>query len=308
LTCEETDAMSRWTAADLPDQTGRTVIVTGANSGLGLETSRALAAAGARVIMTARDPERGRRAVAEVDGRAELAQLDLSDLASVRDFATSWSDRVDVLINNAGVMALPDREVTVDGFERQFGTNHLGPFALTNLLLPKITDRVVTVSSSGHRMGGLDLGDLNWQRRRYAPWRAYGQTKLANLLFTLELQRRLDAERSPLRAVAAHPGLSATNLFRPKNRVTERLGRPVIALFGQSAEMGALPQLFAATVEIPGGSYVGPDGVREAKGYPTLVGRSSDASDLGLAARLWAASEDLTGVSFPTGSAGRGPS
>jgi NAD(P)-dependent dehydrogenase (short-subunit alcohol dehydrogenase family) len=300
--------MTRWTTADLPDQSGRTVVVTGANSGLGLETSRALAAAGARVIMAVRDVERGRRAAAEVGGEAEVVRLDLSDLASVRELAAGWSEPIDVLINNAGVMAVPDRQLSRDGFELQFGTNHLGPFALTNLLLPQITDRVVTVSSGGHRMGGLDLADLNWQRRRYSPWRAYGQTKLANLLFTLELQRRLDADHSTVRAVAAHPGLSATNLFRPRNRVTERLGRPVIAVMGQSAAMGALPQLFAATVDIPGGSYVGPDGFREGKGYPTLVGRSPDASDPELAKRLWQASEELTGVSYPSGRAEPGAS
>jgi NAD(P)-dependent dehydrogenase (short-subunit alcohol dehydrogenase family) len=291
--------MTRWTTADLPTQTGRTVIVTGANSGLGLETSRALAAAGARVIMAVRDLERGRRAAAEVGGAAEVVQLDLSDLSSVRAFAQSWSDPINVLINNAGVMAVPSRELTRDGFELQFGTNHLGPFALTNLLLPLVTDRVVTVSSGGHRMGGSDLSDLNWQRRRYSPWRAYGQTKLANLLFTLELQRRLDADRSPVRAMAAHPGLAATNLFQPRNQILQRLGRPFIALAGQSAAMGALPQLFAATEEIPGGSYVGPDGFREGKGHPTLVGRSAEASDPELAKRLWAVSEELTGVRYP---------
>lgn len=288
-----------WTTADLPDQTGRTVIITGANSGLGLETSRALAAAGARVIMAVRDVERGRKAAAEVGSGAEVVRVDLSDLASVREFGTGWSEPVDVLINNAGVMAVPERELTRDGFEMQFGTNHLGPFALTNLLLPLISDRVVTVSSGGHRMGGLDLGDLNWQRRRYSPWRAYGQTKLANLLFTLELQRRFEADRSVVRALAAHPGLSATNLFRPRNRIMERLGRPLIALMGQSAAMGALPQLFAATMDLPGGSYVGPDGFQEGKGYPTLVGRSAEASDPESAKRLWRVSEELTGVTYP---------
>ena len=218
--------MTRWTTADLPTQTGRTVIVTGANSGLGLETSRALAAAGARVIMAVRDLERGRRAAAEVGDAAEVRQLDLSDLSSVRAFAQSWSDPIDVLINNAGVMAVPSRELTRDGFELQFGTNHLGPFALTNLLLPQITDRVVTVSSGGHRMGRSISADLNWERRRYSPWPAYGQSKLANLLFTLELQRRLDADRF---AGAGHgrpsrPGRHQS--VQPRNQILQRLGRP----------------------------------------------------------------------------------
>ena len=165
-------------------------------------------------------------------------------------------------------MAVPTRELTRDGFELQFATNHLGPFALTNLLLPQITDRVVTVSSGGHRMGGLDLADLNWERRRYTKWRAYGQTKLANLLFTLELQRRLDSEHSPRRAVAAHPGLAGTNLFRPRFAWAKRVGDVFINTFGQSQAMGALPQLYAATENIPGASYVGPERSRRTDRLP----------------------------------------
>ena len=292
--------MSNWTAADIPAQGGRTVIVTGANSGLGLETAKALAAVGARVIMAVRDPERGREAAASYEGTTEVRRLDLSDLSSVREFAAGWTDPVDVLINNAGVMAVPDRELTVDGFELQFGTNHLGPFALTNLLLPQIRDRVVTVSSSGHRMRALKLDDLNWQRRRYSKWPAYGQTKLANLLFTLELQRRLNHDHSTVRALAAHPGLAGTNLFRPRFAWMKRVGRFFINAFGQSQAMGALPQLYAATEDIPGGSYVGPNGRGEQTGYPTLVGRSADASDVELAKELWLISERLTGVTYPT--------
>ncbi len=300
--------MINWTADSIPTQAGRTVIVTGANSGLGLETSKALAAAGARVVMAVRDTERGRRAAAEVGSTAEVRELDLSDLASVREFVTRWSDPIAILINNAGVMAVPTREQTRDGFELQFATNHLGPFALTNLLLPQITDRVVTVSSGGHRMGGLDLDDLNWERRRYTKWRAYGQTKLANLLFTLELQRRLDSEHSPRRAVAAHPGLAGTNLFRPRFAWAKRVGDVLINTFGQSQAMGALPQLYAATENIPGASYVGPNGRGEQTGYPVLVGRSPQASDRELAKALWLASERLTGVSYPTTNGGPGPS
>lgn len=296
-----------WTAAEIPPQASRTYLVTGANSGLGLAASKALVATGARVIMTARDPEKGRAALAEVNEAgpgAELRPLDLADLSSVRSFAADWGDEpLDVVINNAGVMAVPRRELTVDGFEMQFGTNHLGPFALTNLLLPHVRDRVVTVSSSGHRMGGLDLTDLNWQRRRYPRWGAYGQSKLANLLFTLELQRRLASdpapERAALRALAAHPGLSGTNLFQSRFAAVQRIGRVMVNAFGQSAEMGALPLLYAATQDIPSGSYVGPDGRGEATGYPTLVGRSPQAMDAAVAQQLWLVSERLTGVSYP---------
>jgi NAD(P)-dependent dehydrogenase (short-subunit alcohol dehydrogenase family) len=292
-------SMTRWTADDISPQTGRTVIITGANSGLGLATSRALARVGARVIMAVRDPDRGRAAAEEIGGSTEVRRLDLADLASVRAFASDWTEPIDVLINNAGVMATPDRQLTADGFELQFGTNHLGHFALTNLLLDKIGDRVVTVSSGGHRMGSIQLDDLNWQRRRYRPWRAYGQTKLANLLFTLELQRRLNDADSKVRAVAAHPGLAATNLVQPRHAWIKRVSDRFIGLAGQSADQGALPQLYAAVVDLPGGSYVGPDGRREQRGYPTLVGRSADASDPELAKRLWAASEQLTGTRFP---------
>ena len=201
----------RWTAAELPALDGRTVVVTGANSGIGLVTARELARAGARVVLAVRDETRGRTAADTITGSTDVRRLDLADLASVRAFAAAWTGDLDVLINNAGVMAVPEQR-TADGFEMQFGTNHLGHFALTNLLLPHVTDRVVTVSSGAHRGGRIDLDDLNWERRRYRTWSAYGQSKLANLLFTLELQRRLTAVGSSVRAVAAHPGYSATNL------------------------------------------------------------------------------------------------
>ncbi|PRY47878.1 NAD(P)-dependent dehydrogenase (short-subunit alcohol dehydrogenase family) [Geodermatophilus tzadiensis] len=290
---------NRWTPADIPDQTGRTVVVTGATSGLGLATARALATAGARVVLAVRDPARGEAAAADLPGEVEVRRLDLADLASVRAFADGWHGPLDVLVNNAGIMMVPQGR-TADGFELQFGTNHLGHFALTNLLLPQVTDRVVTVSSTAHRTGRIDLADLNWERRRYSPERAYGQSKLANLLFTLELQRRLTAAGSPVRAMAAHPGWSATNLQgRTENRVKDvamALGNRVVA---QSAEQGALPTLFVATADLPGGSYAGPDGPVEVRGYPTLVGRSAAASDLRTAAALWRASAELTGVDFP---------
>jgi NAD(P)-dependent dehydrogenase (short-subunit alcohol dehydrogenase family) len=291
--------MAKWTAADLPTQAGRTVIVTGANSGIGLVAARELARAGARVVLAVRDPARGQAAAASLPGETEVRRLDLADLASVRAFAEAWEGPLDVLVNNAGVMAPPERR-TQDGFELQFGTNHLGHFALTNLLLPQIQDRVVTVSSGAHRMGKIDLEDLNWDARKYERWRAYGQSKLANLLFTLELQRRLQEAASPVRALAAHPGYAATQLqSRTENLVQNSLmwvGNKVIA---QSDEMGALPTLYAATQDLPGGSYVGPDGFQEQRGHPTLVGRSERASDAQTARALWERSEELTGVKFP---------
>jgi NAD(P)-dependent dehydrogenase (short-subunit alcohol dehydrogenase family) len=290
---------TRWTTGDIPSQAGRTAVVTGANSGLGLATARALAAAGARVVLAVRDPGRGARAAAEIDGPTEVRPLDLADLESVRSFARDWDGTIDVLINNAGIMAVP-AGVTVDGFERQFGTNHLGHFALTNLLLPHVVDRVVTVSSGLHRAGTIVLDDLNWRRRPYSPQRAYGQSKLANLLFTLELQRRLTGAGSRVRATAAHPGWAATNLqSHSGSRVKDTAMAVGGRLFAMSGEQGALPALFAATADIPGGSYAGPDGFQEMRGHPTLVGRSAEASDVALARQLWTASAELTGADFP---------
>jgi NAD(P)-dependent dehydrogenase (short-subunit alcohol dehydrogenase family) len=290
---------SRWTAADIPSQTGRTAVVTGANSGLGLATARELARAGASVVLAVRNLERGAQAAESIEGDVTVRQLDLADLASVRAFADGWTGDLDVLVNNAGIMMVPAGR-TADGFELQFGTNHLGHFALTNLLLPHVTDRVVTVSSGLHRSGVIDLDDLNWRRRAYNATAAYGQSKLANLLFTLELQRRLTAAGSPVRALAAHPGYSATNLQgRTGNRVADggmRLANLVIA---QSDARGALPTLAAATRDLPGGSYLGPDGFQEMRGYPVLVGRSAAAGDPELARRLWEASVELTGTDLP---------
>jgi NAD(P)-dependent dehydrogenase (short-subunit alcohol dehydrogenase family) len=288
-----------WTSADLPTQDGRTAIVTGGNSGIGLPTAQAFAEAGARVVLAVRDMAKGEAAAGSIPGACEVRKLDLADLTSVRAFANGCRGEVDVLINNAGVMRTPERR-TVDGFELQIGTNHLGHFALTNLLLPQITDRVVTVASGAHRGGRISLDDLNWERRSYNRWAAYQQSKLANLLFTLELQRRLTAAGSRVRALAAHPGYTATNLqFHSERGLEDRLSAIGNRLFAQSDEAGARPTLFAASQDLPGASYVGPDGLGEYRGYPRLVGRTAAASDVEMAKRLWTLSENLTGVEFP---------
>jgi NAD(P)-dependent dehydrogenase (short-subunit alcohol dehydrogenase family) len=290
---------TRWTSDDLPSQAGRIVIVTGANSGIGLPTARALAEAGARVVLAVRDPAKGEAAAKSIPGDCEVRRLDLANLASVRAFATGWQGELSVLINNAGVMRTPERR-TADGFELQIGTNHLGHFALSNLLLPRVTDRVVTVASGAHRGGYISLDDLNWQKRTYRRWAAYQQSKLANMLFTLELQRRLTVAGSAVRAIAAHPGYAATNLqFRSESRLEDRVAAVGNRLFAQTEEAGARPTLYAASQDLPGASYVGPDGFGEHRGYPTLVGRSAAASDIEMAKRLWTLSEELTGVEFP---------
>ncbi|GFG70575.1 oxidoreductase [Mycolicibacter senuensis] len=292
--------MASWTAADLPSFSGRTVIVTGANSGLGAVTARELARAGANVTLAVRDPAKGQAAAANMPGakdRVTVRALDLADLASVRRFADETS-AVDVLINNAGIMAVP-YSTTADGFESQIGTNHLGHFALTNLLLPKLTDRVVTVSSFMHRMGYVSLKDLNWESRRYRAWLAYGQSKLANLLFTSELQRRLVATGSPLLALAAHPGYSSTNLQgHTGNRVGDALMRTIgNGLLATSPDFGARQTLYAASQELSGNTFVGP---RFAFiGRTGSVGRSLLAKRGSTAVGLWDLSEQLTGVQFP---------
>jgi NAD(P)-dependent dehydrogenase (short-subunit alcohol dehydrogenase family) len=285
----------KWTAADIPDQTGRTVVVTGANSGLGEVTARQLARAGATVILACRDVAKGATAAAGMRGDVSVRALDLSDLSSVREFADGI-DGLDVLINNAGVMA-PPKQTTKDGFELQIGTNHLGPFALTGQLIDRIRARVVTVSSGVHHLGRIDLDDLNWERRRYERWRAYGQSKLANLLFTYELQRRLTKSGSSVLALAAHPGYASTNLQSHTESIQDRvmsLGNRIIA---QSAQMGALPTLYAATAPgVAGGSYIGPDGLFEQRGYPKVVGSNRASKDQAMAGALWSMSEELTGV------------
>jgi NAD(P)-dependent dehydrogenase (short-subunit alcohol dehydrogenase family) len=298
----------RWDAGDIPDQGGRLAVVTGANSGLGLITARELARKGARVILACRNREKGQAALKEVTEAASgadplLEDLDLADLSSVSSFAgrvVAGGEGVDLLINNAGVMA-PPRRRTADGFELQFGTNHLGHFALTNLLLPLMEGRedarVVTLSSNAHKFGRIAFDNLNGDRR-YFRWNAYNQSKLANLLFALELDRRLRAAGSTVKSLAAHPGYAATNLQSAAaplvDRVVMKVINPVIA---QNDEMGALPVLYAATAPgLGGGTYAGPDGAGELRGHPKVVQPSRAARNEDTARRLWDVSEELTGA------------
>lgn len=306
---------TKWTAEDMPDQSGRIAIVTGANSGLGFETTRGLVRKNATVIMAVRDLKKGAAAVENIrrefpDAKVELLQLDLADLDSVHRFADAFKQRygrLDLLINNAGIMAIPQRQ-TKQGFEMQFGTNHLGHFALTGLLLPVMLGtpgqpRVVTLSSGLHRSGDLNFADLNWSEG-YKPQKAYSRSKLANLLFTYELQRRLDAQGAKVLSDAVHPGYAATNLqavgpVMSGNRGMERVWAVANRVIGQSAEMGALPTLYAATApEVRGGQYFGPGGLARLRGYPKLEESNKKSRDPELAAKLWAVSEELTGVKF----------
>ncbi|WP_041450849.1 oxidoreductase [Hoyosella subflava] len=294
--------MYGWTPGEMNNQSGRSFVVTGANSGLGAVTARVLAEAGASVILACRNTDRGEAVADRIrksqpEAQCEVRSLDLADLSSVYAF-TNECPQIDVLINNAGVMAVPKTR-TKDGFEMQLGTNHLGHFALTGLLLDRITDRVVTVSSGMHLIGRVDLKDLNWERRKYRRWPAYAQSKLANLLFTYELQRRFDAAGSGMRAVAAHPGYASTGLQSHTGTIQDRLMRVTNKLLAQSAEGGALPSLYAATApSLPGGSYVGPAGRFEQRGSPVLVRSNKRSRDRTLAKGLWEESEALTGVAY----------
>ena len=287
--------MSDWTATDLPSFAGRTVIVTGANSGLGEVTARELARVGAKVILAVRNTAKGDAAAAGMSGDVEVRKLDLSDLASVRAFADGV-DRIDVLVNNAGIMAVPYAQ-TADGFESQIGTNHLGHFALTNLLLPKISDRVVTVSSMMHLLGWISLKDLNWKSRPYLAWPAYGQSKLANLLFTSELQRRLEASGSSLRAVSAHPGYSATNLQGQTGNAVGTKFWNAANMLATDADFGARQTLFAVAEDVPGDSFIGPRFAM--RGSTVQSPRSPLASSASTARALWELSEQLTDVRYP---------
>ncbi|WP_099025503.1 SDR family NAD(P)-dependent oxidoreductase [Mycolicibacterium palauense] len=301
-----------WSENDVPDQTGRIAIVTGANTGLGFDTARVLAARGATVVLAVRNTDKGNAAAARIVGavpRADVAvqPLDLGSLQSVRTSAAELKanyPRIDLLVNNAGVM-YPPKETTADGFELQFGTNHLGHFALTGLLLENLLgvdgSRVVVVASVAHKIRAkIDFDDLQWEHRRYERVAAYGQSKLANLMFAYELQRRLAAAGAPTIAVAAHPGVSNTELTRH----TPGMGLPgmkqLAALVFNSAELGALPTLRAATdPDVRGGQYYGPDGFRELRGHPKLVQSSRQSHDRAVQQRLWTVSEELTGVSYP---------
>jgi NAD(P)-dependent dehydrogenase (short-subunit alcohol dehydrogenase family) len=301
----------KWTTADIPDQKGRVAVVTGANSGLGLAAAGALAKAGATVVLACRNTEKGEAAMESIRAESpsatlELESLDLASLDSVRAFAERFGkahDGLDLLINNAGVMAPPRRE-TADGFELQFGTNHLGHFALTGLLLGALEGRddarVVTISSTAHKFGRIRFDNLQGQRR-YFRWTAYGQSKLANVLFALELERRLRASGSNMKSLAAHPGYSATNLQSAAPPLVDRAVMAVTnRLLAQSAEMGALPELYAATrLNLDGGLFIGPDGFEEQRGHPKVVRPVKAGRDEAVAARLWSVSEELTGVSYP---------
>src|SRR6201996_4317076 len=301
--------MAKWTAADIPDQTGRLAVVTGANTGLGYETAAALADRGAHVVLAVRNLDKGKDAAARITAQSphadvELQELDLTSLDSIRAAARqlrSDHDRIDLLINNAGVM-YPPKANTKDGFELQFGTNHLGHFAFTGLLLDRLLpvpgSRVVTVSSFGHRIrADIHFDDLQWERS-YSRVGAYGQAKLANLLFTYELQRRL-APRGTTIAVAAHPGGSRTELT-PNLPAFVGVVSSVIEPLFQGADMGALPTLRAATDPgVLGGQYYGPDGFGEQRGYPKVVASSDKSHDVDVQRRLWAVSEELTGVVYP---------
>ena len=306
----------KWTTADIPDQSGRTALVTGANSGLGLQTAKALAGAGATVLIGCRNQEKAADAKREIEAAApgatiEIVELDLADLASVQAAAESVAARpepLDLLVNNAGVMVPPKRQ-TADGFELQFGTNHLGHFALTGRLLDKLlaadSPRVVTVASIAHRAGKMDFDDLNWEKS-YSRWPAYGRSKLSNLLFTLELSKRAADAGTNLIAASSHPGFAATNLQTAGiglGSIGGTLLKPVMKVgnifLAQSDANGALPSLRAATdPDVVSGDYYGPDGLGEQRGHPQRVGRTSRASNEADAKRLWEVSEEMTSVSF----------
>lgn len=302
-----------WTADNLPDLSEKTIVITGANSGIGYEAALQFARKRAAVVLACRNMEKARAAATQITAASgaavEVMELDLSSLASVRNFADAFHTKhgtLHVLCNNAGVMALPYRK-TADGFEMQFGTNHLGHFALTGLLLDRLLategSRVVTVSSGAHRMGQIRFDDLNWQHG-YRKWLAYGQSKLANLLFVFELQRKADAAGAKLKSLACHPGYASTNLQAAGPRMQgssmmESMFELGNRLLAQSAAMGALPTLYAATApELRGGEYIGPDGFGELHGHPTQVNCSAAARDRATAARLWETSEQLTSVHY----------
>ncbi|HSY36997.1 MAG TPA: oxidoreductase [Acidobacteriaceae bacterium] len=309
-------ATGKWTAEQIPSQAGKTVLVTGANSGIGYQAALELARHGAHVLLGCRNEAKGRaalqRLLREAPGaNAEVVQLDMASLASIRAFAAVFLGRgvvLDLLINNAGVMALPKRELTEDGFERQFGTNHLGHFALTGLLLPALlaapTPRVVTVASLAHRTGKIEFDNLQSERSyKGKGWDAYNASKLANILFAKELDRRARTAHSRLLSLAVHPGVSTTSIFAngPGEMSLKAIAVKVLApVLMQNDEAGALPTLYAATSpDAQGGEYIGPDGFGELKGSPVVVQPRPQALDVAVGERLWAVSEELTGVHYP---------
>lgn len=306
--------MSRWTAADIPDQSGKRVIITGANSGIGFHAARHLAKAGAEVVLACRDIQKAQAAQKRIldetpSAKVFTAWLDLSSLSSVRHFADAFLKQatpLDLLINNAGVMALPRRRITEDGFELQFGTNHLGHFALTGLLLPAILAapeaRVITVSSIAHRGGKIRFHDLQW-KLGYMPWPAYRQSKLANLLFGLELERQFEWAGCNASSIVVHPGVAKTNLFAAgpgaSSVLMRKLSEIVLALVAQSDEQGSLPTLYGATSpDAEGGHFYGPDGFRQMKGWPVEVRPENQVYNMTLAERLWTVSQELTGIRY----------
>ncbi len=305
--------MTGWTANQIPDLSGKIALVTGASSGIGFEAAKALAAKAAEVVLAVRDIARGdacaaRIRAAQPDAKLSVAQLDLASLASVRDCADRLATtlpRLDILLNNAGLGLQDRRAVTVDGFERQFGTNHLGHFALTGRLIPTLLrapmPRVVTIASIAHRRGAIDLDDLQTERP-YSGRRAYGQSKLANLMFALELDRRARAQNARLVSVAAHPGVATTGFVAATGMpaLQARIGQAAIGIFGHDARRGALPGLYAATMpDVLGGQYWGPSGFLEIRGAPALAKLAPQAQDTAMWAKLWSASEALTGVAYP---------
>jgi NAD(P)-dependent dehydrogenase (short-subunit alcohol dehydrogenase family) len=288
--------MSDFDATQMPRMTGKTVIVTGGNSGIGRASAKVLAGAGAQVVLAVRDTAKGKDAAQGIGGAVEVRELDLANLRSVRQFAQAWTDPIDILINNAGVGNQGGLKRTADGFEVMFGTNHLGHFALTNLLLEHVTDRVVTVASQAERTARLDLDDPNWRERPYKGSRAYSDSKLANLLFTAELQRRLTASGSRRRAMAAHPGFVSTNIYVSGEPKRLSFGSLFIRVAAQNPDAGALPLLYAAVGDLPGGSFTGPEHLMHMRGGAELIKQSRTADDPELAQRLWTVSEQLTGV------------
>jgi len=291
---------SHWTASDLTDQSGKVAVVTGANSGLGKVTATELARVGAHVVLACRNVEAGKAAAADMNGDVEVRSLDLADLDSVQAFAEAFDAPIDLLINNAGVMATPQRS-TAQGFELQFGTNHLGHFALVGRLLDRLkaasAPRVVVLSSNAHKTGRINLDDLQ-SEQKYGRWAAYGQSKLANLMYAYEFARRASAAGSPIVVTAAHPGYAATSLQNKTESWQDQLMQVGNAILAQSAEAGAWPTLYAATEDVPSGTYVGPSGFAQLRGYPAAVDSTKASKDEAVAARLWDISEELTRVTY----------